>query len=51
MARRATAIKQELAKASSGDTLILDAGSALVGDWEASKSLGQVTVASMNLMA
>lgn len=51
MARRATAIKQELAKASSGVTLILDAGSALVGAWEASKSLGQVTVASMNLMA
>lgn len=49
MARRATAIKQELEK-NDGLVLILDAGSTLVGAWEASKSLGQVVVESMSLM-
>lgn len=49
MARRATAIKQEKAQ-NDGLVLLLDAGSSLVGAWEASKSLGKVTVESMSLM-
>ena len=49
MARRATVIKNERA-INPGIVLVLDAGNALMGAYESSRSRGQVTVDFMNLL-
>lgn len=49
MARRATAIKQELGR-NQGIVLILDAGNTILGQWLSLKSDGKVIIESMNAM-